>query len=365
MSKTLLKMPYKIISIVQKNIDYLIDHPKHLAWCLMNYQLMHDAVRMKYNIYTDNPKYIFLEKENWPTLSKEQLDLLYDAWAFSVSNFISEDTIPGEFPNDHMTLYDWEKYLSSDQYMYSDSYKNKYRVSDTLLCSSGSGYCWNKNGFIVEKGINDNVNVCLFYGYSQSEKEIPDKIKNAIKKVCSHKKIESIFNNLYNAVVEYNRLSAYQKNKLYSSLMSNYSKMNDEEFLSHVINAKNNIFQKSIYDTEKERITKIANNLNEKLKEKGEDVVDFEKMVSEYKMPFEKEKLIGEVFYPFYSESNISKIPDNAHESYIKEAVRISNVVLSGKPCVTDNRSQSLVPANKEMIEISKKVIERFEKYNH
>lgn len=365
MSKILLNMPYKIISIVQKNIDYLINHPKHLAWCLMNYQLMHDAVRMKYDIYTDNPKYIFLDKENWPSLSGEQLDLLYDAWAVSVSSFISEDTIVADFPNDHMTLYDWENYLSSENYMYCDSYKNKYRVSDALLCSIGSEYGWNENGFIVKKGIHDNVNVCIFYGYSQAEHEIPVKIKNAIKKVCSHKKIESIFANLYNTVVEYNHLSGFQKNKLYSSLMSSYSKMNDEEFLFHVRNAKNNIFQKSLVEKEMERIAGIANGLIEKLKDNGEDAIDFNKMVSEYKLPFEKEKSIGEVFYPFCSYSNISKIPDNAHESYIKEAVRISNFVLSGKPCVcvTDNRSNSLVPANKEMVEISKRIIERFK--NH
>jgi hypothetical protein len=113
-----------------------------------------------------------------------------------------------------------------------------------------------------------------------------------------------------------------------------------------------------------ERISKISDNLNEKIKEAGEDAVDFNKLVSEYKLPFEKEKSIGEVFYPFCSYSNISKIPDNAHESYVKEAIRIAEFVLSGKPCVTDNRSHGLVPANKEMIEISKQIVKRFKHFN-
>lgn len=344
-------LPYKIISVVQDNIRYLLENPKQLAWCLLCYDLMHLAVRKSTSIYTNNPKYIFTDnpEKDWPGLNENELDLLYEAWGVTVSNDIPRDRCGKLAPKPNMTLDEWVTLKSDPDYIYN-SCRNKNQIADCILCNAGSGMDWNKDGYIVEG--HDGFDESIFYGYSQAENEVPLKIRRKIKRICNDRRIRLWFENLYQSAVEFNQLTNIQKNKVttYLLLSRNRELFKRPGYLLKIIrDAKNNIFQENILD-ELNKINKIFEKNRKEFEEspapKSEKIIAMEE---------------GRLLYPFSEKSSpIGNIPDNAHSSYIEAAIVIAKRVLSGNVVISGDGLEVL-PVTEEMKRISKNIIEKWE----
>lgn len=351
-------LPYKIIAVVQANIRYLLDNPKQLAWCLFCYDRMHLAVRYS-GTNTDNPKYIFLDNPevDWPGLSEKELNLLYEAWSVSVSSHIPNDQCFGVIPKKNMTLDEWVELKLSSEYEYKSLYRSRHDVVSSLLCALGTGMNWNEDGFISEG--RDGIDKVIFYGYSQAENEVEPKIRNKIKKICNDKRVRHWFEILYNTAVEFNQLTGDQKSKLHHNIfyVDRTSIKDDDMFmLRHIRNAKNGIFEKPK--------SPLADTLEEIAKFLGKTVEELENSVSLKREESEQEKATreGRFFYPISKEySKIANIPDNAHISYVKEAVRIAKIIVSGQAVTYGEKSGDVKPMDKETVGVAKKILDKWE----
>ncbi len=348
------KLPYKIIKVVQKNIDELIKKPKHLAWCLLMYDIAHSACRCS-GYETDNPKYIFLDdpKNDWPTLSEEELDILYEAWGVGVSNGIPNDQCSGLIPKKNMTLDEWIDLETDPEYEYYSIFETKCKVVDHILIRIGTGMEWNKDGFISYG--SDGVDEFIFCGYSQSENEVNPKIKEKIKSICADPKIKEWFDILYQTAVEFNQLTGSQKRKFRHSILYRLSVRSDSSDKMYVLNSVRNA-KKDIFIREKDEIDKLTEAL-QSLNPNPKKEIEIQKVETEQEIAIREERYFSS-FSKLYS--NIANIPDNAHPSYIKEAIRIARLIVSGK-VVTSGEHGKVRPADKEMISVSKKIIKKWE----
>jgi len=345
-------LPYKIIAVVQNNIRHLLDHPKQLSWCLMCYDLMHKAVRLTTGSHSGNPKYIFLDnpEKDWPGLTQYELDLLYEAWGVTVSNDIPLDYCGEVVPKPNMTLDEWIAIKTNPDYIYNSLYGNDIGyIVEYLLCVCGSGVTWNKDGYLSDG--RDGIDNAIFYGYSQAENQVDPKIRRKIKKICNDRRIRLWFDDLYQTAVEYNQLSGKQKSKFRSHVLYNGEERYKTRglLLKAVRDAKQDIFPKPCFSTELDRFDQIF------AKYKGLPQSQVEKTEQQ----IAKEE--GRFFYPFSKNySNIGTLPDNAHSSYVKAAIKIARMVVSGK-AVTYGEGSKTRPATGEMISTSKKLIETWE----
>jgi hypothetical protein len=152
-----------ILDIVIKNFDYFRDNPKHLAWAMMKWRLVHTASRIAYGACEDNPKYPVLDAGY---LLKTEADgnLLYDAWAVSCSNE-SEFPDTAREPNweklvkPNKTLDEWIDIKTDPQYRYSGMYP-------------------------------DEIDSNIFAGYSLAEPEVRKDIRSAINKFLNSKTLK-------------------------------------------------------------------------------------------------------------------------------------------------------------------------------
>lgn len=106
---------HRILKIVRSNFAYLRKNPKHLAWCMLNYQLAHRACyELEYSV--DNPKYPILDPE-WPGLSEYDKNLWYEAWGVTIGDFDRVNDQVGPCPHVRMTVDDWHALYSNPEYV--------------------------------------------------------------------------------------------------------------------------------------------------------------------------------------------------------------------------------------------------------
>ncbi|MBI4257470.1 MAG: hypothetical protein HY619_00810 [Thaumarchaeota archaeon] len=102
----------EIITTVVHDFDYYRAHPQHLAWAMMNFELVHRVGRIMFDDCHDNPKDGVMDAQ-LPTES--DANLLYDAWAVTVSNYDEfPDTNPqlpleGLHPKNRLDREFWKK----------------------------------------------------------------------------------------------------------------------------------------------------------------------------------------------------------------------------------------------------------------
>jgi len=178
----------KILDTIVDNFDYFREHPKQLAWAMMKFRLVHTASRIAYGACEDNPKYPVLDAGNL-LKSEDDGNLLYDAWATSCSNYyefpdVAREPLAAELVKSNKTMDDWIKIQTNPLYKYTSP--DKEYVIDNLLCVIGTGYGWNKDGFITETGPSD-VDENIFAGYTFAEPEVRRDIRSAINKLCNNK----------------------------------------------------------------------------------------------------------------------------------------------------------------------------------
>lgn len=190
------KMRDKVLDIVTENFEYFKENPKHLAWAMMNYELLHRVGRRYFDDCQDNPKYPVIElgekidkDPRYSNASKiKNSDLIYDAWAVTVSNNDEFPDINPELPLEakpNKTMEEWISLFTDKKYEYNNMFPDAWSVKNYLLCVIGTGYGWNENGFLTKTGPS-GVDEVIFAGYTRAEDEIRKDIKGQINKLYSN-----------------------------------------------------------------------------------------------------------------------------------------------------------------------------------
>lgn len=179
------KLTDRILEVVINDWDYFKARPKHLAWAMMNFSLVHYAGRM-IDSCSENPKYLVLNAGE--KLSEEDSNLLYGAWGVTVSNQRAfPDTNP-KLPlesKSNKTLDEWIELCTDRNYEFCSIFPDAHSVESHLMCCYGTGMGWNKEGFITYTGPSD-VDESMFANYTRAEDEIRPDLKEQILKIRSN-----------------------------------------------------------------------------------------------------------------------------------------------------------------------------------
>ena len=173
----------KVLETALQHVDDLRDHPQHLAWVMMHYQMMHRLSRVR-GEHSDNPKVPIIAAGD-TRLTEADANLLYDAWGVTVSN---EDEFPDTNPNcpieakPNKTLDEWVAVKTHPLFRYRSLYPHAQAVKVSLLCVIGTGKGWNADGFVTDLGPCGTDEV-LFAGYTRAEEEIREDIRSKILRV--------------------------------------------------------------------------------------------------------------------------------------------------------------------------------------
>lgn len=299
----------KVLDVVLENFDYFKENPRHLAWAMMNYELIHRVGRVNFHECDDNPKDLVIEYGE-KLKNKNDSNLMYDAWGVTVSNFIHEfeDTSP-EIPLEskiNKTLDEWVEVCMDKRFRFNEICPDRFSVEDHILCVSGNGYGWNKDGFACEDG-PCGTDEDIFAGYTRAEKEVREDIRNNILELRDNLKIKEYTQALFKKAME-------NEKRIY----------NGEEWLD-VMRGQNPL---------KESNKKLQKTLN-KLLEGGHSVLpqDLKKDLQRYVdgLDDKRKELKREEersYYPIDEYSLMVTMPANVHPSYIEAGKRIAKEIL-------------------------------------
>ncbi len=171
-----------VLKTIKSNWTYLKENPKHLAWCMMHFSLIHNVGRQMGEC-NGNPKYDLEWLEEWCEENSNDGNLLYDSWGVTVANGyefpdLARNNIPHAYKK-NKTMEDWVDICTHEDYKYKSIYPNKKSVLDHYLCTNGTGIGWNKDGYLDDMSPCNTPN-SAFYGYTMCENEIPNNIREKI-----------------------------------------------------------------------------------------------------------------------------------------------------------------------------------------
>ncbi|RLI47033.1 hypothetical protein DRO61_08500 [Candidatus Bathyarchaeota archaeon] len=171
-----------VLKTIKSNWTYLKENPKHLAWCMMHFSLIHSVGRQMGEC-DNNPKYDLEWLEEWCEENSNDGNLLYDSWGVTVANgYEFPDLARNNVPKSekiNKTMEDWVDICTHEDYRYNSLFTDKKRVVDHYLCVNGTGIGWNKDGYLDDVSSCDTPN-SAFYGYTMCENEVPKKIREKI-----------------------------------------------------------------------------------------------------------------------------------------------------------------------------------------
>ena len=202
----------------------------------------------QYGDCEDNPKYKIEMTD--PTGNGDVDDLVYDAWSLHVSRGEGEDgpnskefydLIKNGKPLTELekkelkvnkTLDDWVEIKTDPNYKYRSLYPDRKSVADYLLCVIGTGYGWNKDGFIIEEAGGADQDSAL-YGDWQNAKFAPQ-IQKVVDLVLSVPQLARTIDGEYNYIKKLkldkeNKKKDEARNRLKSALAAAAPDKNDEE----------------------------------------------------------------------------------------------------------------------------------------
>ena len=288
----------RILNVVVDYFDYFRERPSHLAWVMMNYELIH-----RVGNYSPNPKDAILEVAEG--LSEDDGNLLYDAWGVTVSN---DCEFPDTNPNIPLeskcnrTMDEWVELFTNPSYRFKSLFPDEFAVKDDLLCTIGTGYNWNNDGFVANVGPS-GVDNDLFAGYTRSEASIDLSIRGKILEVRLdprvREKADSYLREAYNVA-----------ERIYSG----------EDWLE-AVNPRVKAERK-----ERKRIDGELEALLAKLPEdvrSGLDIGKFQIKKTTASEPKERKH------YPLSEHSNLVRMPANAHQSYVIAGIEIARNIVA------------------------------------
>jgi len=275
----------RILDVVVGNFDYFRERPSHLAWAMMNYELIH-----RVGDDSPSPKDAILEVAEG--LSEQDGNLLYDAWNVTVSNGCefpdANPNIPLESKRNR-TMDEWTELFTNPLYRFKSLFPDEFAVKDNLLCTIRTGHNWNVDGFIANVGPS-GVDNDLFAGYTRSEDSIDSGIRGKILEVRLDQRVR-------------------EKADAYSVAKRIYS---GEDWLE-AVNPK--------AKAEREKLEALLAKLPEDVRSEL-DIDKFRTNKTTASEPKERKH------YPLSEYSNLVRMPANAHQSYVTAGIEIaSNIV--------------------------------------
>lgn len=310
-------LPERLLPIVCDHKKHLVANPKHLAWCMWRYDLLHRACR--YHGYeTNNPKYPLLDspETDWPGWKQDELDLMYSAWGCSMaeSGPWYRDIINGPVPKPKMTFDEWVDLLTNVEYRYSSLYPDRHAVANHLLMVIGNGYGWTKDGYISR---GDGIEEANFWGFTQIEQEIPASIRDPINDLCKTPQIKRAVDYLLEITADYNNLSGKEQREFEDRRWRD--RHSDFSSLQKRIKQAEELLEK----TEKKRL-----GAKEYEKQATEKAAEAKRKEEEERAASEKRRLTN--LYPPGTYALAGGMPDNAHLSYVREVYRLVRMILDG-----------------------------------
>ena len=296
--KSVVDLGARILDVVVVDFDYFRKRPPHLAWAMMNYELIH-----RISNYNPNPKDAILKVVDG--LSTEDGNLLYDAWGVTIS-------VGCEFPDTNpnipieskrnKTMNEWVKLFTNPLYRFKSLFPNEFAVKDYLLCTIGTGYSWNNDGFVTNVG-SSGVDNNLFAGYTRSETSIDVKIREKILKVRLDPRVRE-------KADLYLREAHSVAERIYSG----------EDWLE-ALNPRVKLARekKEIFDKKLESLLgKLPEDVLSKL-----EICNLQKKKTIVSEPKERKH------YPLSEYSNLVRMPANAHQSYVTTGIEIAREIVA------------------------------------
>jgi len=314
-----------LLAVSVKHMEYLLEHPKELAYIYWKYDRLLNSCRF-IGQGGENPKYPIseIEEEAIEKYGEKYNGIVYDAWGFSVSNdgfpFDDDDVTDERVTNplyelqskQNKTMEEWIQLMTDKNYEYHSLYPNLWSVLNYLLCVIGTGFGWNKEGFIIEEGAADSDSTifsnALFEGRPSGELK---------------KDLDVIFES-----ENYKKLIAFRKEH---NIRSRSIKNQEKNFHKE----SNEILEK---------IEKFKKEIQAK-KDSGELITDAELKLLEVfsNDDTSTQESKSQTFYPLSKEySLLCKMPKNAHESYIKYGTDVAWDILKNSSEEKENKRQAL-----------------------
>lgn len=272
----------RVLREAVKRQKFFEANPKLLAAWMHYYNDLHYSSRHAGNDYEvwENPKYPIIELED--KVGEHYGSLLYDAWGAAIhedENRLYGKTLPLE-EKMNKTVDDWVAIKLNPRYRFKSLYHTRYQVLSTILCSIGSGYTWNKDGFVCDKG-TAGTDATLYIGYEKQWKNLPSPLQKLIGEWYADPIIKKGARK---------RWLSYQKQRKEKLELK---KMSRDWRKLHPI------------DKEKEAARQAE---------------------------WEKKKLPeGMSFYPMCEYSPLVNMPRNAHSSYVKAAREICDLIMAAE----------------------------------
>jgi hypothetical protein len=147
MSNPFTKAMTKILQLVVKHQNYLINNPPQLAKLMKEYDLLHYASRHhdNENLHDwENLKYAVIDLEE--VVSPFYASLVYDAWASIIRDEESSGHPLEDKPN--KTMDDYFKMCLDPKYRYHSLYPNRQFVLNHYLCGY---FLWNAQGYLKSR----------------------------------------------------------------------------------------------------------------------------------------------------------------------------------------------------------------------
>ena len=305
-----LRYMYNILEVVRDNKGYFMSRPKQLAYVMWQYDKLSNKANDEE--YWGNLKYPIIELEE--ELGKEYGEMVYDAWGASVSNNMEIQTYSKLECKENKTMEDYYKIKLDKNYRYKSIYPDKKSVDCHLLCTIGNGYEWNKAGYICEGTPSDN-DATRFYNFQYTGKSIHKDIKKQISLLNDNDAIKEVEKSRQECI------RAYKKHSLNNEWAKQDKKIK-ELLVDTILKTNKKFSKKELLNMDMEDLSDvILNNLSEEEQEKRKEAKE--------QLRLEKLKA-SSVYYPISEGySLMCTMPENAHESYIKAAMKIALQILS------------------------------------
>jgi hypothetical protein len=282
----------KILDVVVNNFDYFKERPAHLAWAMMNYELIH-----RVGDDSPNPRDAILGVAE--KLSEQDGNLLYDAWVVTVSHGCEfPDTNPN-LPLEskcNRTMDEWVSLFTNSSYRFKSLFPDEFAAKDYLLCQIRTRYIWNDQGFITNVGPS-GVDNDLFAGYTRSEESIDADIKGKILEARSDLSIRT--------KAEAHLSEAYEVAKRIYSGEDWLEAVNPRVKGGRIALEE---LQRRLDGLPKEICAELGSVLDDKT-----DALE----------PKERKH------YPLSEHSNLVRMPTNTHQSYVTAGIEIAHNILA------------------------------------
>jgi hypothetical protein len=181
----------------------------------------------------ENPKY---KIDMCNPIDDDMENFIYDAWAMHVReedqdsppNFekfkkiIQEGQPLSELDKKllkvNKTMEDWVEIKTDPNYRYKSLYPNRRSVINNLLCTIGTGYSMNKNGFIIEEAGGADQDKSLYGDWKNAK--FSNEIKTEVDRILSIPEVKLTLDTYHDYITESSRKRKEKENSWMSKLAS-------------------------------------------------------------------------------------------------------------------------------------------------